>query len=287
MMLDFCKMHGLGNDFMVVDLLRQDAQFRPDTVRALANRRTGVGFDQLLLIEAPSDPDCDFRYRIYNADGSEAEHCGNGSRCIARFVMDKGLAFGQRIRLQMASGSIETRILDNGLVTVDMGAPQLDPAAIPFAAITQAVVYPLHLAATGQTLEISALAMGNPHAVLLSDDIHTAPVAALGPLIECHPDFPRRVNAGFMQVLNRGRIQLRVFERGAGETSACGTGACAAVVAGQLRGLLDHRVTVVLTGGELDIEWQGGNSPVLMTGPAVTVFDGKIDYRLMSAGTSI
>ncbi len=274
--IQFTKMHGLGNDFMVIDLVRQEAHITPEIARRLSDRRTGVGFDQMLLVEPPTDPNCDFRYRIYNADGSEVEHCGNGARCLARFIKDKGLGVGNRIRLQMAQGHIETRLLDNGQVTVNMGAPILEPAAIPFTAAQRAVTYPLHVAETGEELIISAVSMGNPHAVMVVHDVDTAPVQTLGPLVEQHPDFPKRVNAGFMQVVNRSRIRLRVYERGAGETQACGTGACAAVVAGNLRGLLENRVEVALLGGTLNIQWDGVNAPVLMTGPAVTVFDGQI-----------
>jgi diaminopimelate epimerase len=274
--IQFSKMHGLGNDFMVIDLVTQDAVITPEVARRLSDRRTGIGFDQLLLVEPPTDPNCDFRYRIYNADGSEVEHCGNGARCLARFIKDRGLAVSHRIRLQMPKGFIETRLLDNGQVTVNMGAPILEPADIPFLASRRAVTYALPVQESGESVTISAISMGNPHAVMVVDDIDTAPVQTLGPLLEKHPDFPRRVNVGFMQVINRGRIRLRVYERGAGETQACGTGACAAVVAGNLQGLLENRVEVTLRGGSLNIQWDGVNAPVLMTGPAVTVFDGQI-----------
>lgn len=268
----FTKMHGLGNDFMVLDLVSQDVRLSPEQIRALGHRRTGVGFDQLLTLEAPTDPDCDFRYRIYNADGEEVEHCGNGARCVSRFLVDRGLTHKHELKLQLAEGHLLTRLLDDGQVTVDMGPPILAPDRIPFQAEQEALRYDLLV---GQSqLSISAVSMGNPHAVLQVDNVDTAPVAELGPQIEHHPRFPRRVNAGFMQVVDRSHIRLRVFERGAGETLACGTGACAAVVAGRRLDLLDSRVSVELNGGTLCIEWAGADKPVMMTGPATTVYDG-------------
>ena len=277
MLLHFTKMHGLGNDFMVLDLVRQDCQLSTEEIRAFADRRTGVGFDQLLIVEPPTHPSCDFRYRIYNADGTEVEQCGNGARCVARFVRDRGLGLSPRLKFQMGRDFIETEALDNGLVRVNMGVPILDPAEIPFCAGNRETTYALHIPDTGQTLEIGAVSMGNPHAVLRVDDVDSAPVAELGPLIESHRDFPRKVNAGFMQVLDRRAIRLRVFERGVGETRACGTGACAAVVAGRLQGLLDETVTVRLIGGTLSIDWRGENAPVWMTGPATAVYDGQLE----------
>lgn len=272
--LRFSKMHGLGNDFMVVDLLTQDACLPVSTIRQLADRSTGIGFDQLLTVEPPTDPDCDFRYRIYNADGSEVEHCGNGIRCVSRFVLDQGLTHKRELRLQLDNGYATTRLLDNALVSVDMGTPIFEPAQVPFSATARAPSYSLDV--DGKMFEFSVLSMGNPHAVLQVDDITSAPVTELGPRIENHPSFPKRVNAGFMQVLDRQHIRLRVFERGAGETRACGTGACAAMVAGRLHGLLDSQVSVELIGGTLNIEWQGDNHPVIMTGPAAHVYEGRV-----------
>lgn len=276
MQLPFTKMHGLGNDFMLLDRVQQDIPVPIDSIAALADRRTGIGFDQLLVIEPATSAEFDFNYRIFNADGSESEHCGNGARCVARYVLNHGLSDKQQITLGMPSGSsIQCEVLANGLVTVDMGAPILEPAAIPFVAEKQALTYPLQVGE--QTLEISAVSMGNPHAVMLVDNVDTAPVSELGPLIERHAAFPRRVNAGFMQILDPAHIRLRVFERGAGETLACGTGACAAVVAGILRSLLAESVTVELKGGKLTIDWKGDQAPVFMTGPATTVYEGHVN----------
>ncbi|RAU18787.1 diaminopimelate epimerase [Nitrincola tibetensis] len=274
MLVRFSKMHGLGNDFMVIDAVSQRVRLSEQTVRRLADRHTGIGFDQLLLVEPPTRPDLDFRYRIYNADGSEVEHCGNGARCFARFVRDKRLTVKDEIAVETARGKAILKMLPDRLVEVDMGAPCLNPVEIPFAAELQAPVYSLDV--KGTSYELSAVSMGNPHAVLVVDDIETAPVKTLGPLIERHPRFPQRVNVGFMQVLSRSHIALRVFERGAGETLACGTGACAAVVAGRLRGLLDAQVKVSLPGGELYIGWRGDGASVMMTGPATTVFEGQV-----------
>jgi diaminopimelate epimerase len=274
MELAFTKMHGLGNDFVVIDAIHQAVELSPAQVRHIANRHFGVGCDQLLLVEAPRSPDTQFHYRIFNADGGEVEQCGNGARCFARFVRDQGLTDDDVIDVGTAKGPIRLFIEPDGQVRVNMGAPHLAPAAIPFDAPAQAPTYPLQVG--GQTLEISAVSMGNPHAVLLVEDVASAPVPTLGPLIEAHPRFPRRVNAGFMAMLGRDRIALRVYERGAGETLACGTGACAAVVAGRIRGLLDERVRVQLPGGELVISWRGDDQPVWMTGPATRVFEGKL-----------
>jgi len=225
-------------------------------------------------VEPPTDPDMDFLYRIYNQDGSEAQQCGNGARCVAKFIRDRRLSAKRRLRVQTLGGPISMSCGKGNVVTVSMGIPRLAPQEIPFAAARQATVYTLE--ACGQPVEISAVSMGNPHAVLVVDEVETAPVATLGPVLEQHPDFPERTNVGFMQVLDRGEVRLRVFERGAGETMACGSGACAAVVAGRIRGLLDERVRVHLPGGFLQIEWRGEGDPLMMTGPATTVFEGQI-----------
>lgn len=274
MTLRFTKMHGLGNDFMVIDLISQDADILPEQVMQWSNRRTGVGFDQLLLLEAPTDPECDFSYRIFNADGSEVEHCGNGIRCVSRFAVNQGLTHKNTLRFQLPQGFATTELQPDGQVRVDMGPPEFSPEKIPFQAEQQSLLYALQV--EQETYEVSAVSMGNPHAVMQIEDALKAPVSTLGPLIENHSRFPNRVNAGFMQVMDRNYIRLRVYERGAGETEACGTGACAAAVAGIARGLLDPAVTVELIGGMLQIEWQGNSSPVYMTGPAVTVYEGQI-----------
>jgi diaminopimelate epimerase len=271
----FTKMHGLGNDFVVLDGVTQTLALTPESVRRLADRHFGIGCDQLLLVEPALSPEADFRYRIFNADGSEVEQCGNGARCFARFVHDQGLTQKTEIRVETAKGIIVPRLEADGQVTVNMGAPRFEPEDIPFEAEQRQDVYELDLGA--ETVEVSALSMGNPHAVQVVRDVDTAPVAHQGPLIERHWRFPRRVNAGFMQVLERHAIRLRVYERGAGETLACGTGACAAVVAGITRGLLDGPVTVHMRGGDLVIHWAGDSLPVLMTGPAVTVFEGEVE----------
>lgn len=273
-LLRFTKMHGLGNDFMVVDAISQPFRLRPEAIRELADRHFGIGFDQLLVVEPPGLPDVDFRYRIFNADGSEVEQCGNGARCFARFVRDQRLTNKRVIRVQTAKGVIELRIGKDGLVMVNMGVPEFNPPAIPFAADRQKPLYTVDV--DGQTVELSAISMGNPHGVLLVDDVDTAPVGTLGPALERHPRFPARANIGFLQIIDRSHARLRVFERGSGETLACGSGACAAVVAGCLRGLLDARVEVELRGGRLVIEWQGEGTPVMMEGPATTVFEGQL-----------
>ena len=273
MLLHFTKMHGLGNDFMVVDMVTQSVRLPPEKIRRLADRRFGVGFDQMLIVEPPTDPDMDFRYRIFNADGSEVEQCGNGARCFARFVRDKKLIGRDFIRVQTAGGNIELQIQEGGEVQVDMGVPVLKPAAIPFRAQQQEVEYGLRVA--DQVVRISAVSMGNPHAVLTVDDVNRAPVERLGPAIESHNRFPKRCNAGFMQILDRSEINLRVYERGVGETMACGTGACAAVVAGRLQGVLDENVRVNLPGGVLNIRWPGEGHSVMMTGSATRVFEGQ------------
>lgn len=274
MRLRFSKMHGLGNDFMVIDGVSQKVRLSTEKIRQLADRHFGVGFDQLLLVEAPDRPDIDFRYRIFNSDGSEVENCGNGARCFAVFVRDRRLTGKTLITVETAGGIMQLQVTPDGQVSVNMGVPRLLPAEIPFVADVQAITYPLTIGS--QTVEISAVSMGNPHAVTLVDDVTQAPVAELGPLLECHERFPKRVNAGFMQVVSTSEINLRVFERGVGETLACGTGACAAVVAGQLRQLLGNEVTVNLPGGSLQIQWAGPGEPVMMTGPAATVFHGQV-----------
>ena len=276
MKLKFTKMHGLGNDFVVVDAINQTIELTSDQVRKLADRRFGVGCDQILVVERPQAADVDFRYRIFNADGSEVEQCGNGSRCFVRFVVDKGLTSKTEIRVETKSGIISPRLVDNGLVTVNMGVPILEPTRVPFTTDSNAVVQSLDLG-NGQSAAITAVSMGNPHAVQVVADVDTAPVATQGPLIESHPRFPARVNAGFLQVVGTHEIRLRVFERGAGETLACGTGSCAAVVAGIRRELLASPVTVHTRGGDLSISWDGPGTPVMMTGPAVSVFEGETE----------
>lgn len=275
MLLRFTKMHGLGNDFMVVDAISQRVRMNADLVRQLSDRHVGVGFDQLLMVEPPTDPAIDFRYRIFNADGSEVEHCGNGARCFARFVRDKGLILRDTIHVQTASGKAVLNIVGRDRVEVTMGEPELTPSLIPFNAESQAEVYTLDLADGSQT-ELGAVSMGNPHGVVLVDSVACAPVESLGPELESHADFPKNANIGFMEVVTRSEVNLRVYERGAGETQACGTGACAAVVSGRLRQLLDDKVTVHLPGGDLLIEWQGEGHPVVMTGPVASVYEGQI-----------
>ncbi|HEX8957070.1 MAG TPA: diaminopimelate epimerase [Burkholderiaceae bacterium] len=282
MKLKFTKMHGAGNDFVVIDGVSQRIALTPAQWKQLGDRRFGVGADQMLLIEKAETPGVDFRYRIFNADGGEVEQCGNGSRAFVKFVTDKGLTGKRAIRVETMSGVIEPRLEDDGMISVDMGAPIVDAAAVPFDAAGlqgkpegEDTLWPLEI--DGKTIWISAVSMGNPHAVQVVEDVDTAPVTATGPSIEHHPRFPRRVNAGFMQIVDRHHIRLRVFERGVGETLACGTGACAAAVAGIRRGLLDSPVKIAARGGELVVTWPGGNAAVVMTGPAVTVFEGEID----------
>ncbi|MBD8732676.1 diaminopimelate epimerase [Pseudomonas sp. CFBP 13710] len=274
MLLRFTKMHGLGNDFMVLDLVSQHAHILPRHAKQWGDRHTGIGFDQLLLVEAPNNPDVDFRYRIFNSDGSEVEQCGNGARCFARFVLDKRLTAKKTIRVETKGGIITLDVRSDGQISVDMGPPRLVPADIPFQADSQARSY--ELSVDGQSVEIAALSMGNPHAVLRVDDINNAPVHALGPKIEHHPRFPARVNVGFLHVVDRTRAQLRVWERGAGETQACGTGACAAAVAAISQGWMDSPLLLDLPGGRLSIEWAGPGHSVIMTGPAVRVFEGQV-----------
>lgn len=276
MRLRFTKMHGLGNDFVVIDATREAVDLTPERVRFIADRHFGVGCDQLLVVEPPSKPDVDFRYRIFNADGGEVEQCGNGARCFVRFVHEHGLTTKKRIRVETRCGVIEPRLEDDGLVTVDMGVPILDPARVPFVSDSAQIVQPLELD-HGARIAITAVSMGNPHAVQVVTDVDAAPVTTHGPLIERHPLFPARVNAGFMEVVDAHHVRLRVFERGSGETLACGSGACAAVVAGVMRALLTSPVHVETRGGVLTIAWAGEGQPVFMTGPAQTVFEGEID----------
>lgn len=282
MTIKFTKMHGAGNDFVVIDAINQPISFTPEQWRWIADRRFGIGADQILVVERPTRPDVDFRYRIFNADGGEVEQCGNGARAFVKFVVDKGLTEKREIRVETMSGIITPKLEDDGRITVDMGAPIFELARVPFdeaglqsRRVGDATVWPLEV--HGSTSEMVVLSMGNPHAVQLVADVESAPVLRDGPAIENHPRFPMRVNAGFMQVIDRQHIRLRVFERGAGETLACGTGACAAVVAGILLGQLDSPVAVSTLGGELSIAWEGGTSPVMLTGPAVSVFEGSCD----------
>jgi diaminopimelate epimerase len=282
MKLKFTKMHGAGNDFIVVDAIHQDVELSAEQWRKLADRRFGIGADQILVVERPVTEGVDFRYRIFNNDGGEVEQCGNGARAFARFVSDKGLSKESSIRVETMKGIIAPRLEPDGSVTVDMGAPRLDPAEVPFdsAGLDGRVEgedtnWPLTVGE--QTVFVSVVSMGNPHAVQVVDDVDSAPVEQTGPLIEHHPRFPQRVNAGYMQIVERHHIKLRVFERGAGETLACGTGACAAVVAGIRRGLLDSPVRVSARGGELSIAWAGPGQPVYLSGPAVTVFEGEVE----------
>ncbi|MEW6762677.1 MAG: diaminopimelate epimerase [Pseudomonadota bacterium] len=282
MKLKFTKMHGAGNDFIVVDAIHQDVSLTTEQWRKLADRRFGIGADQILVVERPVTEGVDFRYRIFNNDGGEVEQCGNGARAFARFVSDKGLSKESSIRVETMKGIIAPRLELDGSVTVDMGAPRLDPAEVPFdsAGLDGRIEgddtnWPLPVGE--QLVFVSVVSMGNPHAVQVVDDVDTAPVETMGPAIETHPRFPKKVNAGFMQVVDRRHVKLRVFERGAGETLACGTGACAAVVAGIRRGLLDSPVRVSARGGELSIAWAGMGQPVYLSGPAVTVFEGEVE----------
>lgn len=271
----FTKMQGLGNDFVMVDAVRQAVQMTPGLARRLADRRFGVGCDQVLVVEPADGPDVDFVYRIFNADGGEVEQCGNGARCFARFVVDCGLTTKREITVRTRGGVIRPQLGEDGRVTVDMGAPRLLPAEVPFVSDSDALVQALEVG--GTTRYITAVSMGNPHAVQVVADVDTAPVSVEGPLIESHPRFPQRVNAGFLQIIDRHNARLRVYERGAGETLACGTGACAAAVAAIQRGLLESPVRVETQGGGLDIAWAGEGRPVWMTGPAETVFAGVIE----------
>ncbi|MGF1701049.1 diaminopimelate epimerase [Photobacterium makurazakiensis] len=274
MQVNFSKMHGLGNDFMVVDCVTQNVFFSPDCIRRLADRNRGVGFDQLLVVEPPYDPETDFHYRIFNADGSEVEQCGNGARCFARFVWMKGLTNKYHISVSTKAGKMMLKLENDNQVTVNMGVPIFEPSKIPFRAKQTEKTYLLRVG--DKTLFCGAASMGNPHCVTVVDDVLTADVDTLGPLLESHERFPERVNAGFMQVCSPSEVNLRVYERGAGETQACGSGACAAVAIGRIQGLLDENVKVSLPGGDLHIRWQGEGQPLYMTGPVAHVFDGQI-----------
>ena len=275
MRLRFTKMHGLGNDFVVIDGINQAFKPTPERIRKLANRNFGIGCDQVLLVETPKTPDVDFSYRVFNYDGEEVENCGNGARCFAKFVRDRRLTGLSSIRVQTCCGLMILNVQASGNITVDMGIPELNPLAIPTTYTEQQSLYTLPTSMGEQV--IGAVSMGNPHAILQVDDVQTAPVATLGPEIESHPNFPNRVNVSFMAVKSRDEIDLRVFERGVGETLACGTGACATVVAANIQGLVDNNVKVNLPGGSLHIEWQGEGKPVLKTGPATSVYHGQIN----------
>ena len=272
--MKFTKMQGLGNDFVVIDALTQNVRITGSMVRRLSDRALGIGCDQILVVEPPTEKDIDFDYRIFNQDGTEVEQCGNGARCLARFVKDRKLTGKSSIRVKTVNRVMDLHINADNSVRVDMGVPLLEPSEIPFEASLKSLLYDIDIA--GHSYSISAVSMGNPHAILQVDDVQAAPVAALGAQLECHERFPNHVNAGFMQVVDRKQMNLRVFERGAGETQACGSGACAAAVAAMRQELVDSQVTIHLTGGDLTIEWQGEGESLIMTGPAVTVFHGRI-----------
>ncbi len=271
--LEFTKMHGLGNDFIVINNLQGNLDLKADRIRELSDRHTGIGFDQMLVIDSPSVTEAEFDYRIFNADGGEVEHCGNGARCFARYVSDKGLTQSQSIRVNTTAGLIVLHLLDNGDVTVEVGVPDFTPANIPFNVDEEQKFYSITV--NEQELKVGSVAIGNPHVVMQVDNVDTADVQTLGPLLESHPLFPNRVNVGFMQIIDSGNIRLRVFERGVGETRACGTGACAAVAIGHKQGLLDKTVNVTLLGGPLKIVWEDFNSSIEMTGACSTVFEGQ------------
>lgn len=272
-------MHGLGNDFIVIDGVTQHIDINPEQVRQLADRRFGIGFDQLLLVEPPSAPEADFDYRIFNVDGSEVEHCGNGARCFATFVKEKGLSDNNPVTVKTLNRILSLATSETGEVTVDMGLPEFRPDQIPLSSESQSLTYQRQIEINGEasTIEFSALSMGNPHAVIIVEDLMKTAVKDIGGAVGSHPDFPEGVNVGFMQVESPQQIRLRVFERGTGETLACGTGACAAVVAGQRLGLLENKVSVRLAGGSLTIEWSGEESSVLMSGPTATVYEGTLE----------
>ncbi len=275
MQIQFSKMHGLGNDFVVIDAISQDVHLSPELISRLADRHTGIGFDQMLCVEAPTDPDCDFRYRIYNANGAEAEQCGNGARCFAKFVIDSGLSVKPELRLQTNTGTIVTLLRDDGMVEVDMGVPSTAPERIPFVTDAASTVY--RITVGDQEVELVAVSLGNPHAVLFVDSVNDAPVTTLGPLLAVHPQFPQGANVGFCQVVDSGFARLRVFERGVGETRACGTGACAAAVAGALTGRFGERVKISLPGGKMKIKWAGIGERLYMLGPARLVYQGHLE----------
>lgn len=274
MKIEFTKMHGLGNDFMVINQVTQNVELSPEMIRRWADRHTGIGFDQLLLVSPPSSPDVDFSYRIFNADGSEVEQCGNGARCFARFVYDKKLTSKQLIPVETLSGRIQLKLEASGLVTVNMGQPVFEPALIPLQADHRQSLYKFDV--DGDSMELACVSMGNPHGVLQVYSVDAAPVEKIGPKLESHPLFPNKANIGFCQVVDRDHLLLRVYERGAGETLACGTGACAAAVVNIAAGRVNNNVSVTLPGGTLQIEWQGEGHPVMMTGPATTVYEGII-----------
>ncbi len=275
MRLEFAKMHGLGNDFVVVDASRRPFALSAAQISRLADRRTGVGFDQLLVVEPARDPGAHFRYRVFNADGGEVEHCGNGARCFARFVQERGIAAHQPLVLETVNGLITVEAMDDHHYRVDMGVPELEPQRIPLLAPRREAAYSLTVDA--QTYRFTAVSVGNPHAVLQVDDVDQAPVTSLGPKIETHSLFPQRINVGFMQVVARDALRVRVWERGVGETRACGTGACAAMVAARLQNLVDARAEVRLAGGVLRIDWRGEGERLIMSGPTARVFDGSIE----------
>lgn len=274
MVIEFTKMHGLGNDFVVIDAISQSISLTTMQIQEIANRHFGVGCDQLLLVEKPTTTQAEFRYRIFNADGGEVEQCGNGARCFALFVRQQGLTTNKSIAVETAGGLIELKV-EGELVTVNMGEPDFQPQNLPFLVENQAESY--NLMVNGAEYAIGAVSMGNPHVVMQVDDFDSVDIETLGRAIESHEQFPNRVNAGFMQIINRREIRLRVFERGVGETQACGTGACAAVAVGRMSGVLDETVTAHLAGGDLSIQWSGEGQNLLMTGPATTVFEGKIN----------
>jgi diaminopimelate epimerase len=275
MRVDFTKMHGVGNDFVVFDAPAAESLLQPQRLRSLADRRTGIGFDQALLLEPPRRSGTVVFYRIFNADGDEVEQCGNGARCIAALLHRRGLARNGSITLDSPAGVIRARIEAGEQVSVDMGVPNFDPRSLPFEAAREADSYPLEVA--GRTLRIGAVSIGNPHAVLTVESVESAPVATLGPAIERHPRFPKRVNAGFLEIVSRSAVRLRVYERGAGETRSCGTGACAAVAVGRRRGLLDTEVRVGVRGGELRVNWTGPGEHIWLTGPAEVSFEGHVE----------
>ncbi len=281
MWLPFTKMQGLGNDFVVLDGVTQQVTMTASQARKIADRHFGVGCDQILLVEPPSDPDVDFDYRIFNQDGSEVSQCGNGARCFAKFVRERHLTSKNLIRVRTAAGVMEIAVNDDHSYSVDLALPQFEPAGIPLQAPARAALY--HTEFAGQPIAFSALSLGNPHMVIQVEDTASAPVATWGPYFERHELFPQRVNVGFIQILDRGEVSLRVYERGSGETLACGSGACAAAIAGIQLGLLDNRVLVNLPGGQLRIEWQGEGTAVRLTGPAKTVFQGKIRWQAKQA----
>lgn len=275
MPFDFTKMHGLGNDFIVINALDTPFNLTATDIAVLADRRTGVGFDQLLVVEPPDGQQVDFTYRIFNADGGEVENCGNGARCFASYVTDKGLIDKKTIRVSTAGGLMELSVLAPDQVLVNMGVPQFAPADVPFVAEEIAGSYPLDV--DGETLHVGVVAIGNPHAVTWIDDVKTIDIQRFGPVIEHHPRFPNRVNAGFAEVISRSEIRLRVYERGVGETQACGTGACAAVAVGIAQGILDNEVCVHLSGGDLQVKWLGKEAQIEMIGPSATVFEGRLE----------